>query len=62
MIGDPGNPNDRGYAGTAGEPYLGFQNVDADAAMLHVEMMKSPPRIGGDPAETGGKNSAAMTP
>ncbi len=63
MSRDAGNVRDRGYAGAAGERRLGFQDVDADAAVLHVEDDETGRRIGGDPVETGGvKNSAAMTP
>lgn len=55
MIGDALNPHDRGDAGAAGEPHLGFQDVDADAAGLHVEDDEIDPSIRRDPAETGGE-------
>ena len=47
----PGNPHERRNPNTARKSHLGFQDVDADAAMLHVEDDEFGAGVSGDLAE-----------
>jgi len=55
MIRNPWNPHDRRYARATRERHLGFQDVEADAPVLHVEDDELGPCIAGDLAEPRGE-------